>query len=64
MVDGGGDTSRALIGEILMNIAIHRKAAGMVIDGAIRDVAAIAQMDLPCLARGTTHRAPYKDGPG
>ncbi|MCF1465465.1 RraA family protein [Agrobacterium vitis] len=64
VVDGGGDTSRALIGEIMMNIAIHRNAAGMVIDGAIRDVAAIAQMDMACFARGTTHRGPYKDGPG
>ena len=35
VVDGGGDTSRALIGEIIAQIAEHRGAAGFVIDGAI-----------------------------
>lgn len=64
IVDGGGDESRALIGEIMVNIAVHKKLAGIVIDGAIRDVAAIAQMDMPCFARSANHRGPYKDGPG
>ncbi|GGE49656.1 hypothetical protein GCM10007276_28500 [Agaricicola taiwanensis] len=48
----------------MLNIAIERKLAGLVIDGAIRDVATIRQTDLPCYARGITHRGPYKDGPG
>lgn len=64
VVDGGGDLSRALIGEIIVQIAIWKQLAGLVIDGAIRDVAAVAQLAMPCYARGVTHKGPYKDGPG
>src|SRR5919206_3995612 len=64
VVDGGGDESRALIGEIMKNIAQWRGAAGYVIDGAIRDVAAFAAGDFPCFARAVIHRGPYKSGPG
>ena len=64
VVDGGGDTSRALIGEIIVTIAKSRGVAGFVIDGAIRDVGAIAQDDFPCFARAAIHRGPYKNGPG
>ena len=64
VVDGGGDESRALVGEIMTTIAASRGAAGMVIDGAIRDVAAIARAGFPCFARSAIHRGPYKNGPG
>jgi RraA family protein len=64
VVDGGGDLGRALIGEIMMEIAQSKKLAGYVIDGAIRDVSAFAQADFPCFARSAIHRGPYKFGPG
>lgn len=64
VVAGEGDTSRALIGEIMKSIAEKRGVAGFVIDGAIRDSAAFAASDFPCFARAVTHRGPYKDGPG
>ena len=64
VVDGGGDETRALVGEIMKNIAEWRGAAGYVIDGAIRDVAAFAASDFPCYARAVIHRGPYKSGPG
>src|SRR5437667_9093394 len=64
VVDGGADETRVLVGEIMKNIAEHRGAAGYVIDGAIRDVAAFAASDFPCFARAVIHRGPYKDGPG
>ena len=64
VVDGGGDETRALVGEIMKTIAEHRGAAGYVIDGAIRDVAAFAASDFPCFARAVIHRGPYKSGPG
>ncbi len=64
VVDGGGDETRALIGEIMLNIAQYRGAAGYVIDGAIRDASAIAASDFPVFARATIHRGPYKSGPG
>jgi regulator of RNase E activity RraA len=62
VVDGGGDVSRALVGEIMKAIAEKRGAAGFVIDGAIRDCTAFA--GFPCYARAAIHRGPYKNGPG
>ncbi|HUN98945.1 MAG TPA: RraA family protein, partial [Bradyrhizobium sp.] len=64
VVDGAADLSRALIGEIIVQIAIWKKLSGLVIEGAIRDSGSIARSDLPCFARGVTHKGPYKDGPG
>ena len=64
VVDGGGDESRALVGEIMKTIAQWRGAAGYVIDGAIRDVGAIAADTFPVFARAAIHRGPYKNGPG
>jgi RraA family protein len=64
VVDGGGDESRALVGEIMVSIAKSRGVAGFVIDGAIRDSGAVAQGDFPCFARAAIHRGPYKNGPG
>jgi RraA family protein len=64
IVDGGAATDRALIGEIIVAIAASRGAAGIVVDGAIRDVSSIAAGDFPVFARAVTHRGPYKNGPG
>lgn len=64
VVDGGGDPSRALIGEIMAALAASRKAAGFVIDGAIRDSGAIGAGDFPVFARAAIHLGPYKSGPG
>jgi RraA family protein len=64
VVDGGGDLTQALVGEIMMSRARKMGVAGFVIDGAIRDVDAFLQADFPCYARGVTHRGPYKSGPG
>jgi RraA family protein len=64
VVDGDGDTTRALIGEIMATIASTRGAAGLVINGAIRDAGAIGKSDFPVFARAAIHRGPYKNGPG
>ncbi|MGN6470198.1 MAG: RraA family protein [Rhizobiaceae bacterium] len=64
VVDGGGDVTRALVGEIMCAIAHSRGAAGVVIDGAIRDADALAKSDFPVFARASIHRGPYKNGPG
>lgn len=64
VVDGGGDTSRALVGEIMALIAQTRGAAGLVIDGAVRDAAILSSSDFPVFARAAIHRGPYKNGPG
>ena len=64
VVDGGGDLTNALIGEIMTGDAILQKLGGIVINGAIRDADWIAERDFPVFAAGVTHRCPYKDGPG
>jgi RraA family protein len=64
VVDGGGDKTRALIGEIMATTARVRGAAGFVLDGAVRDTAALAKSDFPCFARAATHLGPFKNGPG
>ncbi len=64
VVDGGGDLTNALIGEIMVAYARSRGIAGFVMFGAIRDVEAIGAGDFPVYAAGVTHRGPYKDGPG
>ncbi|TDF63196.1 RraA family protein [Cupriavidus sp. L7L] len=64
VVDGAGDCTNALVGELIMLYAQQRGCAGFVIDGAIRDTGAFYETDFPCYARGSSHRGPYKVGPG
>ena len=64
VVDGGGDLTNSLIGEIMAGHAQRLGVAGLVIHGAIRDAGAIREGTLPVFAAGVTHRGPYKDGPG
>ncbi|MCU1405338.1 MAG: proA 1 [Glaciihabitans sp.] len=64
VVNGSGDESRALIGDL---IGIRAKAlgiAGFVIDGAVRDADELGSLGLPVFARGVTPAGPYKFGPG
>ena len=64
VVDAGGDLNNAVVGGILSFYAASIGVIGVVVDGAIRDVAEIRERDFPVYARGVTHRGPYKDGPG
>lgn len=64
VVDGGGYEGRALVGEIMTSVAAAKGAAGVVVDGAIRDSGAIGRSEFPCFARVAVHLGPYKDGPG
>lgn len=64
VVDAGGDLTNAIIGELMLAHAIKRRLGGIVINGAVRDVAALRAHSLPVFAAGATHRGPYKDGPG
>lgn len=63
VVEGGGSLERALVGEILKEIAVKGGSAGFVIDGAIRDADAFANDSFPCFARGVSLRGPHKFGP-
>jgi regulator of RNase E activity RraA len=64
VVDAGGDLTNALIGELMLAQMVKRRLGGIVINGAIRDSAAIRAQSFPVFAAGVTHRGPYKDGPG
>src|SRR3712207_1411976 len=64
VVDAGGDLTNAIIGELMIAQIVKRGQGGIVINGAIRDSAAIRAGGYPVFAAGVTHRGPYKDGPG
>ncbi|MDN5313326.1 MAG: hypothetical protein PWQ68_2300 [Thermoanaerobacteraceae bacterium] len=64
VVDAAGDTTNAILGEIMVRIAMKRNLAGYLIDGCIRDSGAIRELDFPVFARGANPKGPYKDGPG
>lgn len=64
VIDAGGATDRAVMGEIACHHAESQGIGGLVIDGMIRDGAAIAAGTLPVYARGYCHPGPYKNGPG
>jgi len=64
VVDAGGDLTNSIMGEMMAAYAEFRQIGGIVIDGAIRDYAALHAGRLPIFAAGVTHRGPYKDGPG
>nr|WP_309101837.1 RraA family protein [Fredinandcohnia onubensis] len=64
VVDAGGDTTNAIVGEIMLQLARKNGVTGFVIDGAIRDSKAFVDENFPVFAKAITHRGPYKDGPG
>ena len=64
VIDGGGDISRALVGELMATRARGLGALAFVVDGAIRDVDFFVNNEFLCWARGVCLRGPYKNGPG
>ena len=64
VIDAGGDLNNAVVGGILSFYAASIGVVGVVVDGAVRDVAELREREFPVYARGATHRGPYKDGPG
>lgn len=64
VVAAQGDTVNSVIGELMLSWAKRRGIAGLIVDGAIRDAAAVREMTIPVYAAGITPNGPYKDGPG
>ena len=64
VVDGGGDNNRALMGEMMISLAQARGIAGVVVNGAVRDLDFCRRADIPIYATGITPQGPYKNGPG
>ena len=64
VIDAGGDLTNSLMGEMMLSWAEKRGIAGVILNGAIRDLAYIREHSFPVFAAGVTHRGPYKSGPG
>lgn len=56
IVDGGGSLRAALFGDRLAALAVSNGWAGLVINGAVRDVVALGGMSLGVMAVGTCPR--------
>jgi regulator of RNase E activity RraA len=63
VVSGQGDTSRALLGELIGERAISAGIAGFALDGAARDAQVLGEIGMPVFARAVTPAGPYKHGP-
>jgi RraA family protein len=64
VIDAGGSINNAVLGDIISTKARHRQLAGFVVDGYVRDAAAIRSMDFPVYARGENIIGPLHRGPG
>jgi RraA family protein len=64
VVDAGGSTMNAVLGDLISTKARHRGAAGFVVDGLVRDLPGIEELDFPVFARGTSPIGPLHRGPG
>jgi regulator of ribonuclease activity A len=64
VVDGGGSLHAALMGDLIAASAVEHGWAGVVIHGAVRDVAALRELDLGVKALGSNPRKSAKDGAG
>lgn len=58
VIDARGDLERCVFGEITAIASIQRDIAGVVVDGAVRDLDAIRSLGFPVFARGVTPRGP------
>lgn len=64
IVDGKGDLSSALMGEIMSQQAVALGVAAVVIDGAVRDSEAIRELGFPMFAAGLNPNGPTKSVAG
>lgn len=60
VVDAGGYEDVAVWGGVATRAAMQRRAAGVVVDGAVRDAAEIRDLGWPCFARAIVPRGPHK----
>ncbi|WP_433246336.1 ribonuclease E activity regulator RraA [Actinomadura nitritigenes] len=64
VVDGAGSLASALMGDMIAASAVANGWAGVVINGAVRDVVALRGLDLGVKALGSNPRKSAKDGAG
>jgi regulator of ribonuclease activity A len=64
VVDGGASLHRALVGDVIAGLAATNGWAGIVINGAVRDSAALRSIDIGIKALGTNPRKSTRTGAG
>ena len=64
VIDAKGDRYRAVVGDLFVGLAKTLGIQGMVIDGVIRDIVGVKDLDFPVFCKGTTIAASLKGGFG
>jgi RraA family protein len=64
VVDARGAKTYAVLGDTISMKARHRGIAGFIVDGYIRDLSGIQELDYPVYARGATVVGPLHRAPG
>ena len=64
VIEAGGNQARALLGAIMVRIAMKHGAGGIVVDGSIRDAQEIIGLGFPVFTAGISPNGPSKKGPG
>ena len=64
IVDTYGETNASGWGGLMTHTAVKTGLEGVVIDGSVRDLEDLRQLDFPVYARAVTARGCFKDGPG
>ncbi|MDO3722066.1 RraA family protein [Marinobacter sp. chi1] len=64
VIDAGGSDSNAVIGDLIASKAKHRGAAGVVVDGLVRDIKGLKEVGLPVFGKGISPIGPLQRGPG
>ncbi len=64
VVSTGGNVTSAVFGELMCRTAAARGLGGLVVDGAVRDVEALARLRFPVFSRSVSPGSCDKDGPG
>ena len=64
VVDAGQSSMNGILGDLISSKAQHRGIQAFVVDGLIRDISNVLEVDLPIYARGVTPIGPLHRGPG
>lgn len=64
VIDSKGDTYRAIAGDFVVGLMQTMGIRALVVDGVIRDIVAIKELNLPVFSRGTTVASSGKAGVG
>lgn len=64
VVDGDGSVHTALVGDLIAGLGVDNGWVGLIINGAVRDAAALRTLDIGVKALGTNPRKSGKTGEG